>query len=76
MTSRRGANHAEAQLCYVRRVKWAIYILVFIWLFCGMVGAWMLGDLDRQHWKTIARGPITLAKAVNEDPARVPGLGT
>jgi hypothetical protein len=56
-------------------VKWAIYILVFIWLLCGMVGAWMLGDLDRQHWKSIARGPITLAKAVNEDPARVPGLG-
>ena len=34
----------------------------------------MLGDLDRDHWKTIARGPITLAKAVNDNPATVPGL--
>jgi hypothetical protein len=55
-------------------MKYAIALLIFIWLLCGAVGAWMLGDLDRQHWKTIARGPITLAKAVNEDPARVPGL--
>ncbi|HWI75569.1 MAG TPA: hypothetical protein VNS53_00620 [Sphingomicrobium sp.] len=55
-------------------MKWAIIILVFVWLLCGAIGAWMLGDLDRDHWKTIARGPITLAKAVNDNPATVPGL--
>jgi hypothetical protein len=55
-------------------VKWAIIILVLVWLLCGVTGAWMLNDLDRDHWKTIARGPITLAKAVKEDPATVPGL--
>ena len=55
-------------------MKFAIGLLIVIWLLCGVVGAWMLGDLDGQHWKTIARGPITLAKAVKEDPASVPGL--
>jgi hypothetical protein len=56
-------------------MKWAIYILVFVWLLCGIIGAGMLGDLDKDHWKTIARGPITLAKAVHDDPVSVPGLG-
>lgn len=56
-------------------MKWAIIILVLIWLLCGVAGAWMLDDLDRDHWKTIARGPITLVKAIQEDPATVPGLG-
>ncbi len=55
-------------------MKSAIIILALIWLLCGLVGAWMLDDLDRDHWKTIARGPITLAKAIHEDPARIPGL--
>lgn len=56
-------------------MKWAIGILVFIWLLSGSVGAWMLGDLDNDHWKTIARGPITLVKAIQENPMTVPGLG-
>ena len=44
---------------------------VFVWLLCGLAGAWMLGDLD--DWKTIARGPITLVRAFNEDPVTYPG---
>jgi len=55
-------------------MKWAIIILVLIWFLCGAAGAWMLDDLDTAHWKTIARGPITLMKAVQEDPVTVPGL--
>jgi hypothetical protein len=55
-------------------MKWVIGILVFIWLLCGIVGAGILGELDKDHWKAIARGPITLIKAIHEDPASVPGL--
>lgn len=55
-------------------MKWAIILLVLIWLGCGVAGAWMLGDLDTDHWKTIARGPITLVKAINEDPVTIPGM--
>jgi hypothetical protein len=43
-------------------------ISVLFWLLCGLIGAWMLDDLDAGHWKTIARGPITLAKALSEHP--------
>jgi hypothetical protein len=42
----------------------------FIWLICGLAGGWMMGDL---HWKPIAKGPITLAKAFRDDPVTYPG---
>jgi len=42
----------------------------FIWFLCGFVGAWWLDDL---HFQKIARGPITLAKAFNEEPVSYPG---
>jgi hypothetical protein len=54
-------------------MKLAFGFLVFIWLFCGLVGAWWLDRLDADHWKTIAKGPITLAKAYNENPPTYPG---
>ena len=56
-------------------MKWAIRLLIFIWLLCGLIGAGIEGKLDRQHWKEVAKGPITLAKAVNDNPASIPGLG-
>lgn len=46
---------------------------VFFWLICGLGGAWWLDELDADHWKTIARGPITLARAFNENPVTYPG---
>ncbi|HET7678957.1 MAG TPA: hypothetical protein VFK79_02355 [Xanthobacteraceae bacterium] len=49
-------------------MKLAVGIAVFFWLLCGLIGAWMLDDLDAHHWKKIARGPITLADALNEHP--------
>ena len=55
-------------------MKYAIGIVLFVWLLSGVVGAWMLGDLDSDHWKKIVRGPITLAQAVNDDPVTVPGM--
>jgi hypothetical protein len=48
-------------------------ILVFIWVLSGLIGAWRLDELDVDHWKQIARGPITLADALNEDPVTYPG---
>ena len=53
-------------------MKFALGVLAFIWLLCGAVGAWMLDELDADHWQTIARGPITLAKAVNESEMEFP----
>jgi hypothetical protein len=54
-------------------MKWAIVIAVLFWLLCGLAGAWMMGDVSRDNWKAIARGPITLAKAIGEEPpASVP----
>jgi hypothetical protein len=40
-----------------------------IWLVCGLAGAWMESDL---HWKPIARGPLTLQEAFDEDPVTIP----
>ena len=54
-------------------MKLAFGVLVFIWIICGAVGAWMLGDLDSAHWKTIAKGPFTLARGFSEDPVTYPG---
>ena len=47
-------------------------IVVFIWLLCGLIGAWIVDDLDTYHWKMIAKGPITLAWALNERPMKFP----
>ena len=51
-------------------VKLFIGFVLFIWLLCGLTGAWWLGDM---HWKPIARGPITLIKAFNDRPVSYPG---
>jgi hypothetical protein len=37
---------------------------IIIWLICGIVGAWMLGQ-DRVDIRTIAGGPVTLIKGFN-----------
>jgi hypothetical protein len=54
-------------------MKLAVGIAMFFWLLCGVIGAWILDDLDANHWKKIARGPITLAQALNEYPVAYPG---
>jgi hypothetical protein len=54
-------------------MKYAVGIAVFFWLLCGLIGAWMLDDLGADHWKEIARGPITLAAALNEHPVTLQG---
>jgi len=42
-------------------------VAVFIWLVCGLAGAWMLDGPDLR-WQSIVRGPITLVRAFNETP--------
>ncbi len=54
-------------------MKLAFGILVFIWLLCGLIGAWWLDELDSQHLEQIAKGPFTLAQAFNDDPVTYPG---
>lgn len=49
-------------------MKLVLGVILFFWLLSGVVGAWWLDELDRHHWKAIARGPITLAQALNDDP--------
>jgi hypothetical protein len=45
------------------------FVLAF-WLICGFIGAPWLGDMSARN---IVRGPISLAKAYNENPASYPG---
>jgi hypothetical protein len=52
----------------IATMKFAVGIIVFVWLLAGLIGAWMLDELNTDHWKAIARGPITLGKAVDEHP--------
>ena len=54
-------------------MKWVIGVILLFWLLSGLVGAWMLDDLDSAHWKKIARGPITLKHALDEHPVSYPG---
>jgi hypothetical protein len=53
-------------------MKLFVTIAVFIWLVCGLAGAWMLDDGGGLSWKAVARGPISLVKGFNEAPPAVP----
>ena len=55
-------------------MKLAIGITLSLWLLSGAIGAYMLDDLDADHWKKIARGPITLADALQQHPVSIPKL--
>lgn len=54
-------------------MKLFVALAVFIWLICGFAGAWRLEGLDELQWRTVAKGPISLVKAFNEDPVSYPG---
>ena len=51
-------------------MKLLIGILIFIWFACGLFGAWRLDDM---RFKTVIRGPLTMAKAFNDAPVSYPG---
>ena len=51
-------------------MKLFVGFVIFFWLLCGLIGSWRLDDHD---FKTIAKGPFTLARAFNENPVTYPG---
>ena len=51
-------------------MKLLIVILLLVWLLCGLVGAWRMDDM---RLKVIARGPLTLVEALNDNPVSYPG---
>jgi hypothetical protein len=53
-----------------KAMKLLVAVLIFIWLACGLFGAWRLDDM---HLRTIVRGPITMAKAARDAPVSYPG---
>jgi len=54
-----------------REMKLFVGLAVFVWVICGAIGAWML-EGHNMHAKTIARGPISLIKAINHAPTPYP----
>jgi len=62
------ASRAEAGA-----MKMFVAFVIFFWLLCGFIGAWWLDGLGDMRFKTIARGPISLVKAINEKPVTYPG---
>ena len=56
-------------------MKAFVVFAVFIWLLCGLIGAWWLDGLGELQFKSIAKGPITLVKAFNDNPVSYPGPG-
>jgi hypothetical protein len=50
-------------------MKLLLIVGLVFWFVCGFAGAWMLDDM---HWKTIARGGLTLVDAFNEDSPTLP----
>ena len=49
-------------------VKLFVTVALFVWLLCGVAGAWMIEGRQDLHLRTIALGPISLIKGFNEDP--------
>jgi len=54
-------------------MKLFIIFAVFIWLLCGVAGAWWKEGVGNMHFKTIAKGPISLVRAINDNPVTYPG---
>jgi hypothetical protein len=54
-------------------MKWFVGFVLVVWLLCGLAGAWILDGPGHMRFKTIAKGPISLAKAYNDNPVSYPG---
>jgi len=62
-----------AQARELETMKMFVGFGLFFWFLCGLIGAWMLEGRHNMHLKSIARGPITLVHAFNENPVTLPG---
>ena len=49
-------------------MKLFIGLALFIWLVCGLAGDWLLEDGSDLNWSNVAKGPITLVKAMRQSP--------
>lgn len=49
-------------------MKLFIGVALFIWLVCGLAGDWLLEDGGSFRWQAVAKGPITLVKAMQKSP--------
>lgn len=49
-------------------MKLFVLCALLFWLACGLGGAWMMEGTQDLHWKTIARGPLSLIEAFRDDP--------
>ena len=54
-------------------MKLFVIFVLFFWLLCGFVGAWWQEGPGNMHFKSIAKGPITLVHAFNNKPVTYPG---
>jgi hypothetical protein len=56
-----------------RVMKFFVVFGMMIWLICGVIGAAWDEGLGNMHFKTIAKGPISLVHAINQNPVIYPG---
>jgi hypothetical protein len=56
-----------------RIVKLFVIFVLFFWLICGLLGAWWQDGPGNMHFKSIAKGPITMVHAFNNKPVTYPG---
>lgn len=53
-------------------MKLFIGFMVMLWVISGLAGAYML-EGSRMHWKTVAKGPISLVKGYDSASQFNPG---
>ena len=49
-------------------MKLFIGVALFVWLACGLTGEWLLEGRSDMRWQSVAKGPITLVKAMRQSP--------
>jgi hypothetical protein len=53
-------------------MKAMVYVLMFLWLVCGLAADWWIDGLGNLHMREILRGPLTLSEAFNDEPPTYP----
>jgi hypothetical protein len=54
-------------------VKFFVTFAIILWLICGVGGSAWEDGFGNMHFKKIAKGPITLVHAINNNPVTYPG---
>jgi hypothetical protein len=53
-------------------MKLLLTVMMIFWVICGFAGECMLDGIGDLRWKGVARGPLTLVEAFNDDPVTLP----